>query len=209
MFFSFFRKRSPIKRVTYRRKLFIEVLEDRLAPAVIAVSPGAETLRAAIAVVDGNADAQNTLQLSAGQYTLTDESAGSLVIQNTNPSVPAKTLNIVGAGPDATVVEPDAPGWHDRIFSIIGNDTTVTLQSLEISGGLATDGGVLGAGSALGGGVLIVWANVTLDNVHLFANQAVGLDGTAGLNGVPGSPDGSKGTDGGEADGGGIYMASG
>ena len=72
-----------------------------------------------LAVVDGNADAQNTLQLSAGQYTLTDEIAGNLVIENTNPSVSAKTLNIVGAGPGATVVEPDRRAGMTAFFQLL------------------------------------------------------------------------------------------
>ncbi len=152
-------------------------------------------------------------QLSAGQYTLTDEGAGDIVsIQN---------YQSLGSGQDAQHRRRRSGRRNDcrtgRALRVGMIESFNNRQRYDGYPAKPRDFWRTGSGwrhpwsqvRPLGGGVLIVGANVTLDNVHLFANQAIGSDGTAGLNGVPGSPDGTDGTDGGEADGGGIYMDSG
>ena len=164
------------------KRLQYEKMESRRLLAVIPVAPGDENLRAAIVAADSNSDASNTLQLSAGDYTISDYSSGNLLVQNTS-GLAQKTLIIAGAGPNNTVIEPSVSDWHDRIMEVVGSvgaGMTVELQGIQIFGGMAVDSGVLGGDRAIGGGILIVGANVTLDNTDVFSNQAVGPDGTAG-----------------------------
>ena len=82
------------------KSLQFEKLESRRLLAVIPVAPGDETLRAAINAADSNSDATNTLQLSAGDYTISDLSSGNLLVQNTS-GLAQKTLIIEGAGPSS------------------------------------------------------------------------------------------------------------
>ena len=152
--------------------------------------------------------------LGAGIYTLNNTALGQLVIHDTSSSVAAKTLTIVGPGASSTTIEAStSKGWTDRIFEIVsmpGAGETVVFQGFSIAGGYATGGGILGGSMALGGGVLIDGGKVSMTNVSLFDNQAVGAaggDGKNGNNGTGGA--GGAGTAGEEARGGGIYLASG
>ena len=60
------------------KRLQYEKMESRRLLAVIPVAPGDENLRAAIVAADSNSDASNTLQLSAGDYTISDYRLGQL-----------------------------------------------------------------------------------------------------------------------------------
>ena len=110
-----------------------------------------------IGTAEHNADAENTLTLSAGSYSL-DSNLGKLLIENAS-ALSHKTLTITGAGPsDATIVPGDAATWRDRILQIVGSDVSVIFQHLTIAGGVAMDGGGVGGFTAVGGGLLIVGA---------------------------------------------------
>ena len=171
------------------------------------------SLRNAINQADENANAFNTIILSASPYLLSNTSLGALVIENSS-SLPSKTLTITGEGSTNSVIE-SAYGWMDRIFQIEGSATqavNVTLQNLTIQGGNAQNGGVLGGDDALGGGLLIDDATVTLVNDVIQDNQAQGGLGTTGAAGVAGGgakADGGAGGSGKNGFGGGIYLASG
>ncbi len=193
----------------------LEALEDRTMPATFAPLPAtadgaAMSLRDAILQANTNADPVNTINLSAGTYTLTDTADGNLIIQDSAAGVPAKTLTITFAGPgNATVA--GMTGWSDRIFEIVsasGAAVSVTLQHVTIQGGNAHDGGVLGGPDALGGGLLIDGGQVTLSNVNVSGNIAQGAAGGSGGLGAPGQAGGSGATGAG-AQGGGIYLAAG
>ena len=114
-------------------------------------------VRSAIGTAEHNADAENTLTLSAGSYSL-DSNLGKLLIENAS-ALSHKTLTITGAGPsDTTIVPGDAATWRDRILQIVGSDVSVIFQHLTIAGGVAMDGGGVGGFTAVGGGLLIVGA---------------------------------------------------
>ena len=86
-----------------------------------------------------------------------------LVIDNTT-SMP-KTLIISGQslGPPYTEIAGSS-SWNSRIFEIVGTgkaSVNVLIKDLEITGGKAHDGGVLGGNTALGGGFLIDGGQVT------------------------------------------------
>lgn len=213
------------------RCLFLEVLEDRLAPAIFNLVPEAAdgltgSLRWAISQANSNGDASNTINLAAGTYSLTDTTAGNLLIANANGNVPIKTLTIAGQG--QVIIEPDAPGWNDRIFQIEGPFTildpgitdaygmVVNLEGLTIQDGKVSSSGGIPLTEAngnailegLGGGILVQNAQVTLDNVVVQNNVVQGLPGPAGSNGTP-DPDGTGAENGGDGDwaaGGGIYV---
>jgi hypothetical protein len=177
-------------------------LEVRCAPAVFnpLPDPDASQLRDALAQAASNSDASNTIMLAAGEYKLTNAANGHLLIQNTTGL--AKTLTIVGQGQGQTVIDsPGAPAWTDRIFEVAANAGTVIVQNLSITSGVATDGGMLSGTAALGGGLLIDGGQVTLLQVTIANNLALGNKGStrADGNGNPGS----------DADGGGIYLAGG
>ena len=202
------RRHSTRHRGRPRLRLQLEQLENRRLLSIIPVLPGVESLRSAIGTAEHNADAENTLTLSAGSYSL-DSNLGKLLIENAS-ALSHKTLTITGAGPsDTTIVPGDAATWRDRILQIVGSDVSVIFQHLTIAGGVAMDGGGVGGFTAVGGGLLIVGAQVTLSDVHVFNNTAVGSDGDAGDDGTQFNLDGGDGDDGKEANGGGIYLASG
>jgi hypothetical protein len=74
-------------------------------------------------------------------------------------------------------------GSIDRVFQVLSN-VTVIFKNLTITGGTARDNGSAGASvlstDALGGGILSVGGNVTLDHVTVGKNQALGANGLLG-----------------------------
>src|SRR5579883_1207877 len=193
-------------------RLRLQSLESRDVPAVITVDPSAGDagLRNAVATVDTNGDADNTINLGNGTYTLT---SGEIVIQNLAASTVArKSLTLVGVGESPTVTGAagnastitDPTGATSRLFEVVGTtaDLSVTFRSLSLIGnGAVHDGGSLGGAAALGGGVLITGGSVTLDHASV-SGSVVGNDGTTGAAG-------GAGTDGQAAYGGGVYLADG
>ncbi|HEV3437152.1 MAG TPA: choice-of-anchor Q domain-containing protein, partial [Gemmata sp.] len=171
--------------------------------------PTDASLRTAINDADSNGYAFNTILLSASTYLLSDASSGGLVIDNAS-SLPSKTLTIAGQGQTSSIIG-SVFNWLDRIFEIEGSgglSLNVIMQNLTIQGGNAQNGGVLGGSDALGGGLLIDDANVTLTNDVVQNNQAQGALGAAGKAGAIGAIGGAGGN-GDNATGGGIYLASG
>jgi uncharacterized repeat protein (TIGR01451 family) len=144
------------------------------------------------AIIAANADigtATDTIQLSAGTYTLNDanNNLGDLSITNTSHS-----LIIQGAtntdGTPATIIDQKA---LTRVFQIVNPGTTVQFENVIIEGGDARDnGGVGSTPAALGGGLLSNGGNVTMTNVAFMGDAAVGGAGQS-------------------AQGGGIYSAGG
>jgi len=171
--------------------------------------PTDASLRTAISLADSNSHAFNTIVLSASSYLLSDLSSGGLVIENSS-SLPSKTLTITGQGETASIIG-SVFNWHDRIFEVQGSggqSLNVILQDMTIEGGNAQNGGVLGGAIALGGGLLIDDANVTLTNDVVQNNNAQGAPGAAGAAGAIGAA-GAAGANATNASGGGIYLASG
>jgi hypothetical protein len=186
--------------------LRVELLEDRSLPATLTPTTfadgglGSGSLRDA--VVQCNADtgtADDTIQLLPGTYSLTirnvngrHETAG--LTGDLNLTQTSHRWIIQGAGPSTII---DAGQLQDRVFQIVNPGTHVVFQDLVIQGGLAqddgTDGALAGFTDALGGGIFNNGGDITLDNVVLQNNRAVG-----GLQ-APGY----------SADGGGFYSTGG
>ncbi len=171
--------------------------------------PTDASLRTAITKAEGNTYAFNTIELSASDYLLSNSTQGGLLIENTS-SLSNKIMTIVGAGETSTIIGAAAT-WQNRILQITGSSghaLSVTLENLTIERGIAHDGGLLGGQNALGGGLLISGAAVTLSNVTMQDNQAQGPAGAAGAGGKPGLA-GKAGGNAEGASGGAIYLASG
>jgi hypothetical protein len=186
----------------FRRRLRIELLEDRCVPSTITPTTfadgglGSGSLRDA--VLQFNADTgteDGTIQLLAGTYTLTIKNTsyhqsggldGDLYLTRTS-----HRWIIQGAGPSTII---DASQLQDRVFQVANPGTQVVFQDLVIQGGLAQDNGTPGAlpgtTDALGGGLLNNGGDITLDNVVVQNNLARGGDvtslGVAGNNGFGG-----------------------
>ncbi len=99
-------------------------------------------------------------------------------------------------GPGASLVTVSGNNAVE-VFSVVSG-VTATLTGLTISAGLA----------AQGGGLSIDGGTVSLTNVTVKSNQAVGAAGATGSQGQNGSPGGPGGI-GGAGQGGGIYLAGG
>jgi len=137
-------------------------------------------LRSAIAAANADTGtATDTIDLSAGTYTLgVGAGLGQLKITNTS-----HTLIIDGkgsSGPNATIISQTA---IDRVFEVSG--AQVIFENVEITGGTAeTDDTGATTGQAEGGGILDE-GSVTLNNVTVTGNKALG-QGTSGQNAVGG-----------------------
>jgi hypothetical protein len=213
------RRRRPLLRIASRfnraSRPSLDALESRLnlGSMTYTVPPGADTLRAAISAAESDANANDTIQLSAGTYSLTQGGGGEIFIENNATSVPTKTLTIVGQGQSSTTISADQPtiGAGFRDFEILGSDIVVVFEDLAITGGRASDGGQYGLPAAVGGGLLIEGGQVRLSNVKVFGNAALGRNGELGAAGTN-DTNGMNGGDGGPgsyASGGGIYLYSG
>jgi hypothetical protein len=173
-------------------------------------APTDASLRAAISAADSDAYADNTILLETSTYLLSNAALGEVVISNSS-SLPAKTLTIAGQGPANSIIASGLD-WTSRIFEIegaSGKAVSVVLQGLAIEGGHAQNAGAVGGNVALGGGLLIENAAVTLENVLLENNTAQGVHGRSGAAGHSGGGAGGPGGAGAGAKGGGIYLASG
>jgi len=183
-----------------RTRLLAEALEDRTAPATFSnidptLADGAPlSLRADITTANGNTDTMEIFTLDPGTFTVS--SPGDLQLTGAG-----KTYVFEQASPGGGTVTIDAASQH-RVFEVLAN-VTAMFEGLTITGGLAIDGGSLGGMSALGGGILNNSGNVTLQNVILSNNKALGAAGVNGTNPV------SFGVSGQAGQGGGLYSSGG
>ncbi|WP_168189463.1 beta strand repeat-containing protein [Paludisphaera borealis] len=168
----------------------IDLLEDRLAPAVFpvisALDAGPGTLRQAILDASGNAEADTIVfdpSLAGQTITLTSNSANS-AFGPTALTIVNDDITIDGsAAPMLTISGNDA----HRIFAV-GSGASLTLQNITLTGGRAQGGdggssapGPGGGGAAgLGGAVYVYAGNLTLVNSTLTSNTAQGGAGGAG-----------------------------
>ncbi len=176
-------------------------------------APSYTSLNTAFTSADSDPNANVTIMLEAGTYALNAATPGQLVIQDLTGGLSHKTITIIGAGTGATIIEPsDAKGWDNRIFEIVshtGATVTVYFQNLTIAGGQATNGGVLGGTTALGGGVLIDGGTVYMTSVNLVSNIAWGTPGANGASNTKKDQPGGAAANGDAAEGAGIYLTGG
>ncbi len=162
------------------------------------------------AVIQVNADAatqDDRIVLAAGTYTLSlagrteDAFLGDLNITR----APIKgAITIIGVGPGVTIIDAAS---IDRAFNISGS--TVTFKNLTIRNGVALDNGGASLVGSVGGGILNLNGNLTLDNVVLEQNSATGASGTAGAPSVPFGGNGGAGGSGANTYGGALYSSGG
>jgi len=171
-----------------RSVLHLEHLEQRVVlasfiPTIFTDSAALDSgsLRAAVLEANANGDATNLITLPTGTYNLTLAGAGedAGLSGDLDLTAAGKTLTIRGAGPGAAAI--DASALADRVFHIVNAGMTVFFEDLTIRGGIARDGGNPSAVASLGGGVLSNGGNVTLDNVAVDANQALGGSAPIGV----------------------------
>jgi hypothetical protein len=187
----------PARRAPNRRRVrpAIEALEDRTLPANLAPTiftdgaAGTGSLRDAVLTANSNGE-DNVITLQGGTYQLTlqngaagQENAaatGDLDLTATN-----HTIVIQGQGPTQTIIDAAAPGATpllDRLFQVFPG-VTVVLRDLTLRGGLAQDdstaGKAPGTGNAFGGCILNA-GTLTLDDVVVIHNAAIGGNGLAG-----------------------------
>ena len=206
-------------RRKHARSLLYDRLEERITPADFNLVPGVAdgspgSLRDALQQADSNFSADNTINLAAGDYQLSDTGAGNLLVEDSD-ALPAETLTIVGQGTSNTIIEPADSSWKSRILEIVGTGTvkvTVVLRDLTLRGGKAEDGGLVGGTAALGGGLLVDGGTVTLSDVAVTGNVVQGRTAVAGLSGTTNFSSysaGKVGVKGEAAKGGGVYLAKG
>ncbi|HTU27119.1 MAG TPA: Ig-like domain-containing protein, partial [Pirellulales bacterium] len=137
-------------------------------------------LRAAIAAANADTGtATDTIQLSSGTYALGE---GELEISSTSHSLVIQGKGSVGA--NATIIDQLS---LDRVLQI-NSGVTVTLEDLEITGGIATSGEATGPGA--GGGI---WSegDLTLTDVSVIGNKAISTNNTPADGGGIFSDDGA------------------
>ncbi|MFO0930998.1 MAG: hypothetical protein U0736_28870, partial [Gemmataceae bacterium] len=172
----------------------VELLEDRLSPAVFSPTPSdllvSNSLRDSVISANGN-NQNNLFILSANVHrlTLTNSGGQENAAQKGDLDLTGagRTYTFLGAGPDLTVI--DASGI-DRAFQLFPGVTAV-FENLTIIGGVAVDDGSAGAfpgtGVAQGGAILNNGGTLVLRNVKLQNNVARGADGLNGLSSAPGT----------------------
>ena len=119
---------------------------NRLRPSATAADGTAGSLRAAVAAGQCRSRRASTIVLSSGVYSLTQ---GELNYTNT-----AGTLTIIGqgsTGPNATVIDQLS---LDRVLNVAAG-TTVILENVELTGGVAVTDQGGGTTEADGGGILV------------------------------------------------------
>ncbi|MGF1578635.1 MAG: choice-of-anchor Q domain-containing protein [Gemmataceae bacterium] len=175
------------KNSSSRRVPMLEVLEDRMAPAVFVVNsfldaPAADlvtgvtaegtiSLRSAVMAANASSEA-DTILLPAGDFLLTIQGEDEDEAMTGDLDVTGD-LTIVGQGASTTRINSNT---LDRVFEV-SEDSTLELQSLSILGGIA---------QGSGGGIFNSGNMIVADSV-LRANQAFGT--TAGFgSGEDGSP---------------------
>ncbi len=177
--------------------------DDPVPPAGTQCTPPAPangcSLRGAIdAAHDGD-----TVQLSAGTYTL---SLDSLAF--------TKAITIAGAGPQSTTIAQTGLG---NVFDVPSPGFPWAVKELTITGGnmQATDGtngsgagDDGGLGTSIGGGGITTGSALTLTDVVVTGNRVKAGDGGNGANGNAGTAGGEGGL-GGAASGGGIKAFAG
>jgi predicted outer membrane repeat protein len=142
------------RRVPHRRPRFrpgVEALEDRLAPANIALvvsdqdAPNPGTLRWAVGQVNSGVD--DTIAFDMFQINTDVITVGSF---NGTLNI-TKSCTIQGPGADLLSItsDVDSLGNATRAFSISGSGTTVTFSGLTLEGIRPGSGGAVSTGAAI------------------------------------------------------------
>ena len=85
------------RRAARERPVLVSIISRLGSPRRSSRRRRVGTIRGVIAQADANSDASNTIELGAGDFTLTKDGGGEVLIQNTS-GVTGKTLFIEGQG---------------------------------------------------------------------------------------------------------------
>ncbi|MFQ5615513.1 MAG: choice-of-anchor Q domain-containing protein, partial [Anaerolineales bacterium] len=157
--------------------LDVDTTLDSNDPAYQGCTPGPNdcSLRGAISLANGDSANDYIISLPAGVYTLTlagpnedGNATGDLDI--TTGSV----VTLIGVTADSTIIQagPEPGAGIDRVFDL--NNSTLALQNLTVRHGL----------SGSGGGFYVRMSALTLSNVIVSDNRAIGGLGGGGINGT-------------------------
>ncbi len=230
----FRRARRPTRQLRPKFRARLELLENRLAPAGTGIPPlaltvtnlndsGAGSLRDAIQTVE-QSTTDYVIVFAAGLErqdlkisSFTPTSYGNSAFFITSP------VTILGSGQ----VLRRTSGTDFRLFTVVGPNASLTLENLELNGGVALDDGT---GDGQGGAVLNVLGTFTAQDCVFNTNDALGAasPGLRGGNGLGGAiynsggtvslytstffgniARGGSGSEGGNADGGAVYSFNG
>jgi hypothetical protein len=219
---------SGARRQQPRCRPFLELLEDRLAPANLVVTntndSGVGSLRFAVDAANFTPAVSDiiTFALPAGQKTI-----GLLANDTNNPFAFGPTALVI-TGQITIEGDPTQPGVTisglnvHRVFAV-ASGATLTLDYVTVTGGVAqggaggdvlsnNGGGSGGGGAGLGGAIFVNGGTLIVQNSTLVGNAAIGGRGGDLLTGGPNpgaAGGGAAGGKGGDADGDGTVGAGG
>jgi hypothetical protein len=197
------------------------LLNTRAARAACSFNPppdptvdgSTNSLRHAIQMANANSE-DCLIQLQAGTYTLTiqnnsgqDNTAAEGDLDITHRGL---TVTIQGKGAGLSIVNGKG---IDRVFQVLGGANAM-FRKLTIEGGVARDDGTSGAlpgtTESEGGGLLVQdHGHVTLSQVWVEGNQAIGGNRANGTNATVSDGPAGPGTPGKAAAGGGLFLSAG
>lgn len=195
-------RRGPSPRRRTNRRPRLELLEDRLAPAVLTVNSLADglsdgthlTLREAVALVDSGGPVPGTIDPSLVDTTSGGLGTGDAIrfsVTGTIPLNPALgsltlTKDVTVSGPGASNLALRANGLSFGASMVQVQGATVTLSGLTLSGAqLHAPTGTVAYGAALASTGTLTVNNCTLSGNFVSGGSggAVFNDGTMALNG--------------------------
>ncbi len=215
-------RKFPIRRgsaAPQRRRVrpMLEALEDRITPSTVTESAAdAATLQTDLngATTPGNQYVINltgpssAYNLASGTELTVPGGAGSITIVGTGQSITGKGNRVFNVQPTANLTIEDVTitggSGVTQGAGLFDPGGKVALSNVTVSGNTASGSG---STAALGGGIYVSGsgATLTLSNVRISDNNAIGATGAAGVNG----PIGGTGVTGGNAQGGGLYVSGG
>src|SRR5262245_13303944 len=169
---SFHTRFSRTKRRFLNARPTLEILEDRLAPAIFKVTTTADvldtndgklSLREAITRAN-NLAGPDTIVVPAGVYKMTIP-AGPGPVNDTGAFDILDSVTLQGAGAGATIIDAQ---HVDRVFAVTGTAASpiaVTFRGVTVRGGLVTGDG---------GGIVVGYADLTLRGCVVTGNTTSG-----------------------------------
>ena len=180
-----------------KRYLGLVVALGALAPATAQAATftvtntndtGAGSLRSALGAAE-SASGADVIQIDA---------SGIITLNSELPEID-HSVTIKGGGPGVLAIRRALAAPQFRILTISSSTTTAVIEGLEVAQGAPPASG----GVAQGGGVLVNGGSVTLRNVEVTDNSALGTTPAPAVCVTPGAGGGGAGQ------GGGIYVSSG
>jgi uncharacterized repeat protein (TIGR01451 family) len=194
-----------------RKRLHLEALEDRTLLSGGLPFPTASTpdqLIQDINYANSNSGSYSVVLAPGATFNFTSANNST----NGGNALPVITGDItIAAFNEDTIEATSSSSSPFRLFDVAAHGS-LTLQNVTLTGGLAS-----GAGAAAQGGAIYSSGTLTLSNVTVQNNQAVGSKGNNGANasvgaintGFAGAHSARSGSDGSAAYGGGLYVAGG